>query len=41
MKKIGLIIVIAFLAALALSSCNRNLCPAYSSIESAVTEQAG
>jgi len=41
MKKVSLIVVIAFLAALALSSCNRSACPAYSSNNADTTEQAG
>jgi hypothetical protein len=41
MKKLGLIVVIAFLAALALSSCNREACPAYSTNTTISTEQAG
>ena len=41
MKKIGLIVVFAFLAALALSSCNRETCPAYSSNDTEKTGQEG
>jgi 3-methyladenine DNA glycosylase Tag len=41
MKKIGLIVVFAFLAAIALSSCNKQACPAYSSNNTDNTEQAG
>jgi Prokaryotic membrane lipoprotein lipid attachment site len=41
MKKVGLIVVLAFVAALALSSCNREACPAYSSNDTDSTEQAG
>jgi hypothetical protein len=41
MKKLGLIAILAFLAALALSSCNREACPAYSSTSTDSTEQAG
>lgn len=41
MKKIGLIVVFAFLAAIALSSCNRQVCPAYASNDKDNTEQAG
>lgn len=41
MKKTGLIIVVVFLAVLAFSSCNRQVCPAYSSADAASTEQAG
>jgi hypothetical protein len=38
MKKFAVILVITFVAALVLSSCNRELCPAYSQVD---TEQAG
>lgn len=41
MKKLGLIAILAFLAALALSSCNREACPAYSSNNTDNTEQEG
>jgi hypothetical protein len=41
MKKVGLIVVLAFIAALALSSCNKAACPAYSSADTVLTEQAG
>jgi hypothetical protein len=41
MKKLGLIAILAFLAALALSSCNRETCPAYSSNSTDSTEQIG
>lgn len=41
MKKVGLIVVLAFLAVLAFSSCNREACPAYSSADNAPAEQAG
>ncbi len=41
MKKVSLIVVLAFIAALALSSCNREACPAYSSNDTETTEQAG
>ncbi len=41
MKKVGLIVVLALLAVLAFSSCNREACPAYSSTDAASTEQAG
>jgi hypothetical protein len=41
MKKVGLIVVIAILAVLALGSCNRATCPAYSSVDTVSTEQAG
>jgi hypothetical protein len=38
MKKIAFIIIIAFVTVLAVSSCNKKECPAYSKT---VTEQAG
>jgi PBP1b-binding outer membrane lipoprotein LpoB len=38
MKKLAVILVITFISALVLSSCNRETCPAYSQAE---TEQAG
>jgi len=41
MKKVGLIVVLALLAVLAFSSCNREACPAYSSADAASTEQEG
>ncbi len=41
MKKLSLIVVVAFLAVLALSSCNRQVCPAYSNADAASTEQTG
>lgn len=41
MKKISLIVVLALLAVLAFSSCNRSTCPAYSSNNTDGTEQAG
>jgi hypothetical protein len=41
MKKVGLVVVLALLAVLAFSSCNREACPAYSSADTASTEQEG
>ncbi len=41
MKKIGLIVILAFLAAIVLSSCNRETCPAYSSNDTELTGQEG
>jgi outer membrane protein assembly factor BamE (lipoprotein component of BamABCDE complex) len=38
MKKFAVILVIAFVTVLALSSCSKNTCPAYSQAD---TEQAG
>jgi uncharacterized lipoprotein YehR (DUF1307 family) len=38
MKKIAVIVVIAFVLVMVVSSCNKKECPAYSK---AVTEQAG
>lgn len=41
MKKIGLIFIFAFLAAIVFSSCNREVCPAYSSVDTEITGQVG
>lgn len=41
MKKFAVLLIVAFIAVLALSSCNREVCPAYSSADSGQTEQAG
>jgi hypothetical protein len=41
MKKVGLIVVLALLGVLAFSSCNREACPAFSSVDTVSTEQAG
>lgn len=37
MKKIAVILVVTFITALVISSCNKEACPAYSKVE---TEQA-
>jgi hypothetical protein len=41
MKKFAVLLIVAFIAVLAFSSCNREVCPAYSSAENGQTEQAG
>lgn len=41
MKKFAVLIVVAFMAAIALSSCNREVCPAYSNADNAQTENVG
>jgi hypothetical protein len=41
MKRFAVLIVVAFMAAMALSSCNREVCPAYSNAENVQTEHAG
>jgi hypothetical protein len=41
MKKVSLIVAFAFLVALALSSCNRETCPAYSTTGTDTPEQIG
>jgi hypothetical protein len=38
MKKIAVLLIVAFITALAVSSCNKKECPAYSK---AITEQTG
>jgi hypothetical protein len=38
MKKIAVILVVTFITALVISSCNKEACPAYSKAE---TEQSG
>jgi len=38
MKKLSFLLLVAFITALVISSCNRDDCPAYSMID---TEQAG
>jgi hypothetical protein len=40
MKKFAVLIIVAFIAALVLSSCNKEACPAYSNAENDQTEQA-
>lgn len=41
MKKSAVILLITFVVALVISSCNRETCPAYSKAESDQTEHAG
>lgn len=41
MKKLAFLLVVAFIAAIALSSCNKEACPAYSSADNGQTEQVG
>ena len=41
MKKSAIILLIAFVFALVISSCNRELCPAYTKADNDQTEQVG
>jgi uncharacterized lipoprotein YehR (DUF1307 family) len=41
MKKFAVLLIVAFVAVLALSSCNKEACPAYSSADNGQTEQVG
>lgn len=41
MKKIAVILVVCFITALAVSSCNEKSCPAYSKAEVQQTESVG
>jgi uncharacterized lipoprotein YehR (DUF1307 family) len=41
MKKFAFLLIVAFIAAFALSSCNKEACPAYSSADNGQTEQVG
>lgn len=41
MKKIAVILVIAFVTALVISSCNRESCPAYSQVETNQSAHVG
>jgi outer membrane protein assembly factor BamE (lipoprotein component of BamABCDE complex) len=41
MKKITVILVIAFIVALAVSSCNTKACPAYSKADTEQNNQVG
>ncbi|MCX6334461.1 MAG: lipoprotein [Bacteroidia bacterium] len=41
MKKFAFLLIVAFVAALALSSCNKEACPAYSNADNSQTEQVG
>lgn len=41
MKKVALILVVAFVTALIISSCNKEACPAYSKADTPKTTQVG
>jgi len=41
MKKAAVIIALFFAAGIILSSCNKQICPAYSQVDTEQTEQAG
>ena len=41
MKKIAVVLVVAFVTALVISSCNRESCPAYSQAETNQAAQVG
>jgi PBP1b-binding outer membrane lipoprotein LpoB len=41
MKKIALILVVVFITALVISSCNKEACPAYSQADTEQSEQVG
>jgi hypothetical protein len=41
MKKIALILVVVFITALVVSSCNKEACPAYSQADTEQSEQVG
>lgn len=41
MKKIALILVVVFITALVISSCNKEACPAYSKADTEQSEQVG
>jgi hypothetical protein len=41
MKKFAVLLIVGFIAALVLSSCNKEACPAYSSTDNDQTEQVG
>jgi hypothetical protein len=41
MKKSAIILLVVFVVALVVSSCNRELCPAYTKAENDQTEQVG
>jgi len=38
MKKLAILIIVAFIAVLVVSSCNKELCPAYSKADTEQTE---
>jgi hypothetical protein len=41
MKKFAVLLIVAFVIAIAVSSCTKQACPAYSSAENDQTEQVG
>jgi hypothetical protein len=41
MKKFAVLLIIAFIAAIVVSSCNKEACPAYTNAENDRTEQVG
>jgi PBP1b-binding outer membrane lipoprotein LpoB len=41
MKKVAFILVVAFVTALIVSSCNKEACPAYSKADAPKTTQVG
>lgn len=41
MKKFAVLLIVAFVIAIAASSCTKQACPAYSSTENDQTEQVG
>lgn len=41
MKKVAVILVITFITALVISSCNKEVCPAYSKADTEQTEHNG
>ncbi|MDQ1332618.1 MAG: hypothetical protein QG576_653 [Bacteroidota bacterium] len=41
MKKVAVILVFAFITAMAVSSCNKEACPAYTNAETEQTNQPG
>ncbi len=41
MKKVAVILAVVFVTALALSSCNKEACPAYSQVDTEQPSQVG
>jgi len=41
MKKVAVILVVAFITALVISSCNKEACPAYSNADTEQAHQVG
>jgi len=41
MKRAAIILAVVFAVGILMSSCNRQICPAYSHVDSEQTEQAG